>query len=58
VHGEANEMSRLKGALLREYENDDHKMEIYNPKNTHAVTLHFRGEKMAKVLNRNAYVLY
>ncbi len=49
VHGEQNEMSRLKAALIREYENDDHKIEIYNPKNTAAVTLHFRGEKMAKV---------
>ena len=49
VHGEANEMSRLKAALVREYENDPQKVQIYNPKNTEAVRLHFRGEKMAKV---------
>ncbi len=48
VHGEANEMSRLKAALNREFEGE--KMDIYNPKNTVAVTLHFRGEKMAKVM--------
>lgn len=49
VHGEQNEMSRLKAALIREYENDSQKIEIYNPKNTGAVELQFRGEKMAKV---------
>jgi cleavage and polyadenylation specificity factor subunit 3 len=41
-------MSRLKAALQREFEGE--KMDIYNPKNTVAVTLHFRGEKMAKVM--------
>lgn len=50
VHGEANEMARLKAALIREYEDDpEYKMEVYNPRNTSAVELHFRGEKMAKV---------
>ena len=50
VHGEANEMDRLKAALIREYEDDtEYKMEVYNPRNTTAVVLHFRGEKMAKV---------
>ncbi|XP_041365300.1 cleavage and polyadenylation specificity factor subunit 3-like [Gigantopelta aegis] len=51
VHGEANEMSRLKSALQREYEdNSEYKMEVHNPRNTVAVELHFRGEKMAKVV--------
>ncbi|XP_046546070.1 LOW QUALITY PROTEIN: cleavage and polyadenylation specificity factor subunit 3-like [Haliotis rubra] len=51
VHGEANEMSRLKGALQREYEDStDYKMEVHNPRNTVAVELHFRGEKLAKVV--------
>ncbi|KAF4519085.1 hypothetical protein B566_EDAN001677 [Ephemera danica] len=51
VHGEQNEMSRLKAALMREYEDDpDTKMEIHNPRNTVAVELSFRGEKMAKVM--------
>jgi len=51
VHGEANEMSRLKAALVREYEADPtHNIQIYNPRNTESVDLYFRGEKMAKVM--------
>merc|ERR1712179_827641 len=51
VHGEANEMSRLKAALIREYEADPtHNIEVHNPRNTVAVELYFRGEKMAKVM--------
>ncbi len=50
VHGEANEMSRLKTALLREYEDDEEShIQIHNPRITQAVELYFRGEKMAKV---------
>ena len=50
VHGEANEMSRLKAALIREYESDEHNIEVHNPRNTVSVDLYFRGEKMAKVM--------
>ncbi|XP_071796062.1 cleavage and polyadenylation specificity factor subunit 3-like [Asterias amurensis] len=51
VHGEANEMSRLKTALLREYEDDEEShIQIHNPRITQAVELYFRGEKMAKVM--------
>ncbi|KAI4469267.1 cleavage and polyadenylation specificity factor family member [Holotrichia oblita] len=51
VHGEQNEMSRLKAALQREYEDDPNTtMHLYNPRNTHAVELYFRGEKTAKVM--------
>lgn len=51
VHGEQNEMARLKAALLREYEDDtEYQMQVHNPRNTVAVELHFRGEKMAKVV--------
>ncbi|XP_046388395.1 cleavage and polyadenylation specificity factor 73 [Ischnura elegans] len=51
VHGEQNEMSRLKAALMREYEDDaSTNIEIHNPRNTMAVELYFRGEKMAKVM--------
>lgn len=51
VHGEANEMSRLKAALVREYENDPtHNIQIHNPRNTVAVEIAIRGEKMAKVM--------
>ncbi|KAF5272409.1 hypothetical protein FQA39_LY07877 [Lamprigera yunnana] len=51
VHGEQNEMSRLKAALQREYEDDPNtNMQLHNPRNTHAVELYFRGEKTAKVM--------
>ncbi|XP_023929900.1 cleavage and polyadenylation specificity factor subunit 3 [Lingula anatina] len=51
VHGEANEMGRLKAALMREYEYDtEYNIEVYNPRNTQTVELYFRGEKMAKVV--------
>lgn len=52
VHGEQNEMSRLKSALQREWESAEPntKITFYNPRNTHAVQLMFRGEKTAKVV--------
>ena len=50
-HGEANEMSRLKAALIRDFEDRGiSNIQIYNPKNCQSVKLHFRGEKMAKVI--------
>lgn len=43
-------MNRLKAALIREYEDDPNTtMEVHNPRNTIAVELYFRGEKIAKV---------
>ncbi|XP_054716076.1 cleavage and polyadenylation specificity factor 73-like [Uloborus diversus] len=51
VHGEQNEMGRLKAAVIREYEDDqDVHIEVYNPRNTQGVELYFRGEKTAKVM--------
>ncbi|KAF0313143.1 Cleavage and polyadenylation specificity factor subunit 3 [Amphibalanus amphitrite] len=52
VHGEQNVMSRLKDALLREYADDPSRgpVQIHNPRNTVAVSLPFRGEKVAKVM--------
>ena len=50
VHGETNQMSRLKAALQREYEDSENPPILHNPKNTQAVQLHFRGEKTAKVM--------
>lgn len=51
VHGEQNEMSRLKAALQREYEDDPNtSITLHNPRNTQAVELYFRGEKTAKVM--------
>lgn len=44
-------MSRLKSSLEREYEDDPNtSILLYNPRNTHAVELYFRGEKRAKVM--------
>lgn len=38
VHGEMNEMSRLKAALIREYEDStDYKIDIYSPRNGQSV---------------------
>lgn len=55
VHGEQNEMSRLKSALQREYEDDaNSNIRFYNPRNTHTVELHFKGEKTAKVMGNLA----
>ena len=39
-----NEMSRLKAAIIREYEDDpETTIDVYNPANTQSVQLHFRG---------------
>ncbi|ELU06463.1 hypothetical protein CAPTEDRAFT_141423, partial [Capitella teleta] len=55
VHGEANEMGRLKAALIREYEDDpEYNIDIFNPRNTEPVELYFRGEKMAKIVGNLA----
>ncbi|ETN59132.1 cleavage and polyadenylation specificity factor [Anopheles darlingi] len=51
VHGEQNEMGRLKSALMREYEaNPKIQITFHNPRNTQPVELYFRGEKTAKVM--------
>ena len=50
-HGEQNEMSRLKAAIIRDFEDKGvSNIQVYNPKNCQSVELHFRGEKMAKVI--------
>ena len=44
-------MARLKAAVLREYEDhEEMSLEVHTPRNTTAVELYFRGEKMAKVM--------
>ncbi|XP_047997054.1 cleavage and polyadenylation specificity factor 73 [Leguminivora glycinivorella] len=47
VHGEQNEMSRLKAALQREHRGALH---VYTPRNTQQLALTFRGDKTAKVM--------
>lgn len=55
VHGEQNEMNRLKSALQREYESQPNaNITFYNPRNTHSVELYFKGEKTAKVMGKLA----
>lgn len=57
VHGEQNEMMRLKSALVREYEDDsEYNIDIYTPRNTQTAEFYFRGEKMAKVVGSLASV--
>lgn len=54
VHGDSNEMNRLKNALLRKYEDTPDKMKIFAPRNCEKVELEFRGEKMAKIIGSAA----
>ncbi len=48
VHGDANEMARLKASLVNRYEGKN--VQILTPKNCQTVQLKFRGEKTAKVV--------
>ena len=50
VHGDSNEMGRLKSALQSKYAEKEQPLTIYSPKNCDVVELYFRGEKMAKVI--------
>lgn len=51
VHGEQNEMMKLKIKLTEEYEDDpEGQIGVYNPPNCEKIRLYFRGEKVAKVV--------
>ncbi|CAH2070281.1 unnamed protein product [Thlaspi arvense] len=52
VHGEANEMMRLKQKLFTEF--PDGNTRIMNPKNCESVEMYFNSEKMAKTIGRLA----
>ncbi|GMH06756.1 hypothetical protein Nepgr_008596 [Nepenthes gracilis] len=52
VHGEANEMGRLKQKLISMF--SDHNTKIVSPKNCQSVEMYFNSEKMAKVIGRLA----
>jgi cleavage and polyadenylation specificity factor subunit 3 len=54
VHGEQSEMQKLKDGLIRQYEDTDYNIQVYNPRNTQPVELYFRGEKSAKVVGKLA----
>lgn len=50
VHGDSNEMYRLKNALQSQYADAEVPLDIYTPKNVESVELVFKGEKIAKVI--------
>lgn len=50
VHGEANQMMRLKRALLQKYE--DGSVKVTSPRNCQTIELEFRSERMAKVVGK------
>jgi len=56
VHGDANEMGRLRSALQSKYAEKEHPMQIYTPKNCETIELHFKGKKQAKVIGEMAKV--
>lgn len=50
VHGEANEMGRLKQKLISQFA--DRNIKIFNPKNCQSVEMYFNSQKMAKTIGR------
>lgn len=52
VHGEANEMGRLKQKLITQF--SDKNTKIITPKNCQSVEMYFSSEKMAKTIGRLA----
>ncbi|KAF3780777.1 Cleavage and polyadenylation specificity factor subunit 3-I [Nymphaea thermarum] len=52
VHGEANEMGRLKQKLITQFSNQN--VKIMSPKNCQTVEMYFNSEKMAKAIGRLA----
>ncbi|XP_077238505.1 cleavage and polyadenylation specificity factor subunit 3-I-like [Tasmannia lanceolata] len=52
VHGEANEMARLKQKLVTQFA--DRNVKIISPKNCQSVEMYFNSEKMAKTIGRLA----
>lgn len=57
VHGETNNMNRLKGALISKYNSrkgTDQEVRIYNPRNCDELQLHFKSTKIAKVMGEIA----
>jgi cleavage and polyadenylation specificity factor subunit 3 len=54
VHGDSNEMGRLKSALQSRYAEREVELHIHTPKNCDTVELLFRGEKVAKIIGELA----
>ena len=54
VHGEANEMGRLKGALQRKFESERKEIQVFNPKNCQTVSIEMKKDKLIKAVGRLA----
>lgn len=52
VHGEANEMGRLKQKLISQFA--DRNIKVFNPKNCQSIEMYFNSQKMAKTIGRLA----
>ncbi|KAI9014700.1 beta-lactamase-like protein [Gaertneriomyces semiglobifer] len=50
VHGDSNEMGRLRSALQSRYAEREIPLNIHTPRNCETVELYFRGEKLAKTI--------
>lgn len=50
VHGEYNNMTRLRSALKSKFAERKNDVQIYTPRNVEVVKLRFRGERLAKAL--------
>lgn len=50
VHGDSNEMGRLRSALHSRFNEKEKSTRIFTPKNCETVSFHFRGEKRAKFI--------
>jgi len=57
VHGEVNNMSRLRSALKTRFAEKKNDVQIYTPRNVEIVRLKLRGERMAKVSPQVANLL-
>lgn len=52
MHGEQNNMGRLRAALQSRYKDRDEDIKIHTPRNLETLRLSFRGEKVAKARAR------
>ena len=51
VHGEQNEMSRMKAALTKEYADPNgHVLDIYNPRNGQTIELPFKQDRQVRIV--------
>ena len=50
VHGEKHEMHRFKAQISLDLSAESKSPSVFDPRNAETVLLHYRGEKMAKVL--------